>query len=291
MNEIPHWKRPVSHRLKCRISNSLRDALQREMARTGDNLSHVVQQALSEAFGLEHHSLFQVSTSGAVVKGVFKGCTTVGDLRSHGDFGLGTFEDLDGELVMLDGHCFQAGAGGVTVEAEDSWRVPFATVTRFVADRTVDLSDIISLDSLQQKLDEIRPSENIFLGLRISGLFERVGMRAACRALPGEGLVEATSHQSEFGFDNIEGTLVGVWTPTYAKAIGVPGHHFHFISKDHSKGGHVLDVKASRLLASLHLETDIHIGIPETRAFLEADLQDDPSDALDIAEKGFVRDR
>ncbi|MCP4316399.1 MAG: acetolactate decarboxylase [Hyphomicrobiales bacterium] len=281
----------MSHRLKCRISDSLWDALQRETARTGDSLTHMVQHALSEALGLEHHSLFQVSTSGAVVKGVFKGCTSVGDLKSHGDFGLGTFEDLDGELIMLDGHCCQAGAGGVTVEAEDSWLVPFATATRFSADRIVDIDAIASLETLQKKLDGLRPSQNIFVGFRIEGQFERIDMRAACKAMPGEGLIEATSHQSEFGFDNIEGTLVGFWTPAYAKAIGVPGYHLHFISSDHSKGGHVLGVKAARLSASLHLETDIHVGIPETTAFLEADLQDDPSSALDVAEKGFVRDR
>ena len=281
----------MSHPLKCRISDSLWQALQREVERTGDSLSHVVQHALSEALDLEHHSLFQVSTSGAVVKGVFKGCTSVADLKSHGDFGLGTFEDLDGELIMLDGHCYQAGAGGNTIEAQDSWLVPFATVTRFAADRTVEVDDVGSLDELQQKLDILRPSQNIFVGLRIEGLFERIDMRAACKAQPGEGLVEATSHQSEFGFDDIEGTLVGVWTPAYAKAIGVPGYHLHFLSKDLSKGGHVLAVKAKRLSASLHLETDLHVGIPETHAFLEADLQDDPSGELNVAEKGFVKDR
>lgn len=281
----------MNHRLNCRISDSLWQALQREVDRTGDSLSHVVQKALSEALDLEHHSLFQVSTSGAVVKGVFKGCTSVADLKDHGDFGLGTFEDLDGELIMLDGHCYQAGAGGVTIEAQDSWLVPFATVTRFVADHASDIEDIGSIDELEVKLDRLRPSQNIFVGLRIEGLFERIDMRAACKAQPGEGLVEATSHQSEFGFDNIEGTLVGVWTPAYAKAIGVPGYHLHFLSKDLTKGGHVLGVKAARLSAALHLETDLHVGIPETHAFLEADLQDDPSSALDVAEKGFVRDR
>ncbi|MEX3010807.1 acetolactate decarboxylase [Hoeflea sp. TYP-13] len=281
----------MSHRLKCRISDSLWDALQRETARTGDSLSHTVQHALSEALGLEHHSLFQVSTSGAVVKGVFKGCTSVGDLKSHGDFGLGTFEDLDGELVMLDGLCYQAGAGGVAAMAEDSWLVPFATATRFSADRTAVFDGIDTLETLQEKLDGLRPSQNIFAGLRIDGLFDRIDMRAACKAQPGEGLVEATSHQSEFGFDNIEGTLVGFWTPAYAKAIGVPGYHLHFISNDRTKGGHVLGLRAKRLTASLHLETDIHVGIPETQAFLEADLQDDPSKDLDVAEKGFVRDR
>jgi acetolactate decarboxylase len=281
----------MSHQLSCRISDSMWNALQADAARTGHSISHLVQQALSAALDMEHHSLFQVSTTGAIVKGVFQGCTTVGDLKSHGDFGLGTYENLDGELVMLDGHCFQAGAGGVISEAEDSWQVPFATVTRFTADRAVPISGIDDLDALQKILDTLRPSENIFVGLRIDGIFDRIDLRAACKALPGEDLVTATSHQSEFSFETIEGTLVGFWTPTYAKALNVPGYHIHFISADRTKGGHVLGLKAQRLEASLHLETDFHIGIPETQSFLEADLQDDPGKALDIAEKGFVRDR
>lgn len=281
----------MSHSLNCRVSDSLWNALLREQERTGDSLSHIVQQALAEALDLEHHSLFQVSTSGAVVKGVFKGCTSVGDLKRHGDFGLGTFDDLDGELIMIDGHCYRAVAEGATSEVGDDWSVPFATVTRFTADRTASFDSIVSLEQLEERLDALRPSQNVFVGLRIEGLFDRIDMRAACKAKPGEGLVEATSHQSEYGFDTIEGTLVGMWTPDYAKAIGVPGYHLHFLSKDRTKGGHVLGLRATRLDVSIHLETDIHIGIPETHAFLEADLQEDPGAALDVAEKGFVRDR
>ncbi len=281
----------MAHRLDSRISDSLWQALQTEVERTGHSLSHVVQHALSESLGIEHHSLFQVSTTGAVVKGIFQGCTTVGDLKEHGDFGLGTYEDLDGELVMLDGHCYQAISDGVIVEARDSWRVPFATVTRFSADQSVSVSAIDEIDTLYRQLDDLRPSENIFVGLRIDGLFDQIDMRAACKAAPGEDLVAATSHQSEYSLKNIRGTIVGFWTPSFAKALNVAGYHIHFISADRKFGGHVLGVKAAQLDVAMHLETDFHIGIPETQAFLEADLQEDPSAALDVAEKGFVRDR
>ena len=41
-------------------------------------------------------SAYQVSTAGALVEGVYQGAVSVGTVREHGDFGLGTFEDLDG---------------------------------------------------------------------------------------------------------------------------------------------------------------------------------------------------
>jgi acetolactate decarboxylase len=281
----------MTHQLGSRISDSLWQALQREVERTGHSLSHVVQRALSESLGIEHHSLFQVSTTGAVVKGIFQGCNTVGDLKEHGDFGLGTFEGLDGELVMLDGRCYQAITDGVIGEARDSWRVPFATVTRFSTDQSATVGAIDEIGTLYKQLDNLRPSENIFVGLRIDGLFKHIDMRAACKAAPGEDLISATSHQSEYSLKNIRGTLVGFWTPTFAKAINVAGYHVHFISDDRKFGGHVLGVKAAQLSVAMHFETDFHVAIPETQAFLKADLQDDPSAAIEVAEKGSVRDR
>lgn len=281
----------MSHHLSCRVSDSLWRALHTEADRTGHSISHIVQSALSSSLDLQHHSIFQVSTTGAIVKGVFDGCTTVADLKSHGDFGLGTFENLDGEMIMLEGRCYQAVTGGVTREADDGWQVPFATVTRFRADRTEEIGGIADLETLGSKLDAHRPSDNIFVGLKLQGVFERIDMRATCKAQAGEGLVEATSHQSEFSFENIEGTIVGFWTPNFARVLNVAGYHLHFISADRTKGGHLLGVQADTLTAFAHLETDFHVSIPETESFLRADLQDDPTAALDVAERGFVRDR
>lgn len=281
----------MQKQLNCRISDSIWAALQREVDRTGDTLSHVLEKSVSSALGLDHHSIFQVSTSGALVQGVFQGCTRVSDLKTHGDFGLGTFDDLDGEMVMLDGHCFQAAAEGVTCEAGDEWTTPFATITRFEADQTQQLPSIGNIGDLEHLLDSRRPSENIFVGIRFDGFFEKIDLRAACKAHSGEDLVAATAHQSEFTFHDIEGTLVGFWSPEYAKTLNVSGYHLHFISKDLKKGGHLMNLKARELLAKLHFETDLHIAIPETEAFLQADLNNDPSEALNIAEKISSEDR
>lgn len=281
----------MQKQLNCRISESIWAALRQEVDRTGDSLSHTLEKIIASALGLDHHSIFQVSTSGALVQGVFQGCTRVSDLKSHGDFGLGTFDNLDGEMVMLDGRCFQAGADGITREAEDEWTTPFATVTRFEPDQTQEIPFVGNIGELEQRLNSERPSENIFAGVRLEGFFEKIDLRAACKAHFGEDLVAATAHQSEFTFENIEGTLVGFWSPEYAKTLIVPGYHLHFISKDLTKGGHLMNVKARNLTAMLHFETDLHIAIPETEAFLQADLNTDPTEALNIAEKMSSEER
>jgi acetolactate decarboxylase len=218
------------------------------------------------------------------VKGVFTGATTVGELKRHGDFGLGTFEGLDGELMMLDGVCFRASAGGTISIADDDREVPFAVVTRFREDTRISLAGISSLEILGRRIDEWRPSENIFIAVRGDGHFTTVAMRAACRALPGEDLVTATRRQSEFTVSGVDGVLIGFWTPTYASSINVPGYHFHFLAEDRSVGGHVLGLSIRDVDVALHVESDVHVALPSTSQFLAADLRGDTVQALDVAE-------
>jgi acetolactate decarboxylase len=272
--------------LTCDVSESVWRALQAESKQTGSSLSQVVDRVLSASFDLDRHSLFQVSTSNALVQGVFRAAVTVADLKRHGDFGLGTFEGLDGELVMLDGVCYRATAGGVVTSPGDDSGTPFAVVTRFRSDHDRTLDSAATMRDLTGHIDDWKPSENLFIGIRVEARFGSLVMRAACKAAPGEGLVEATSHQSEYRATDITGTLVGFWAPRYARAVSVPGYHFHFISNDRTLGGHVLDLAASDLDVAIHIDSELHIAIPETAEFLEADLSGDHEEALDRAETG-----
>lgn len=274
----------MSPRLDTEISDSVWHALEKRGRETGESLAEMVETALCEALALEKHSLFQVSTSNALVKGVFSGVMTVGELRRHGDFGLGTFAGLDGELIMVDGECFRATAGGEVDPVSDDRRVPFALATVFEADVETTMNRVLDIDSLQSRLDGLRPSENLFAGIRVEGGFERLELRAACPARAAEGLLEATRHQSEFAAEDVAGTLVGFWAPHYATSVSVPGYHFHFISDDRSAGGHVLELRAEELSVAMQLQSEIHLAIPETEEFLTADLSGDHRDALHEAE-------
>jgi acetolactate decarboxylase len=82
----------------------------------------------------------------------------------------------------------------------------------------------------------------------------------------------------------VPGTLLGFWSPPYARSFNVPGYHFHFVSADRSLGGHVLDLSADTLDIAVHVESDVHVALPDTAEFLAADLRGDTAEALDIAE-------
>lgn len=272
----------MARRVELELSDAVWDELERR--RQGGDLSRVVDATLREAFEIDHHTLFQVSTSNALAQGVFAGAVTVATLKEHGDFGLGTFDQLDGELILIEGDCYRATAEGVVSEVEDGAEVPFAVVTRFGADETLTLEDVQSIAGLHHAVDGERVSDNFFLGIRVTGTFESLRMRAACRALPGEGLLEATRHQSEFTTHDTQGTLVGFWAPDYADAVGVPGYHFHFISVDRKVGGHVLDLAAEHLVVEIQTESSLHLAMPDTAEFRKADLSGDHRAAIEQAE-------
>ena len=276
----------MTHHLHVRLPQGLWEALREHCARTGDSHDHVIVAALAEALDVEHHTIYQVSTSGALVEGVYQGCVRVGDIRRHGDFGLGTFDALDGEGILLDGICWQARGDGSVRVAPDNALAPFWVTTHFKADSVHALNDVTDWDDLKKRIDALRPSANMFAAIRIHGVFDTLRYRVACKSAAGTDLVSATAHQAEFSFENIEGVLVGFWTPAYARTINVPGYHLHFMSAARTHAGHLLDLSARALRVELHLESNLHLALPETPAFFAADLSNDPSAALAKAEGG-----
>ncbi|WP_216900387.1 acetolactate decarboxylase [Synechococcus sp. CCY 9618] len=274
--------------LRCAISRSLQDALEARRARTGETLDHIVMAALADALQVDHATLFQISTTGALVQGVTGEAITVAELSRHGDFGLGTFAGLDGEMVVLDGATYRVGEDGPALAPADA-QVPFAVITHFLPQRQVTLEAVASLADLQAQLDLERGSDNEFFAVRIEGRFEAVRTRTVGRAdSPTEGpatLVEAAAGQTLFAFEQVEGVLVGFWTPTYLQTVNVVGWHLHFLSADRRGGGHLLACSGRNLKAALQPLADFRMAIPETPAFLQADLSSDMRQALEQAEK------
>lgn len=268
----------MTHRLEVTVSDALWAAVQERAAQSGMSVRQVVQESLSEALDLQHHSMFQVSTSGALVEGLYQGAITVGALRRHGDTGLGTFEDLDGEMILVDGECYQARSDGAVRVAADDELTPFATVVAFSADATHELADIASLDDLTSRLDGMRTSDNEFVAWRISGKADELRLRAACRHASGTPLAEAIADQAVFESFDVPATIVGFWSPGFSSAVAIPGYHLHAISDDRAIAGHVFDLRAHKLTVQVQRVTDLHVALPETEAFLTANLDGRPAD-------------
>jgi acetolactate decarboxylase len=223
-------------------------------------------------------TLYQISTSSALVEGVYSDSIPSSVLLEHGDFGLGTFEDLDGEMVILDGQIYQV-ADRVRHRSDD-FLVPFAAITHFRAKSSFEIDNVACLKGIELACDQRRISDNLFYALRLDGIFETIHARAVHTGPQNTRLLDAAKTQSEFHFENIEGTVVGFWSPCYSSSFSIPGYHLHFISKDRTKGGHVLDCTTRKLKAGIQVLSEYDIRLPDSGPFLTTNLSKDPASDL-----------
>ena len=122
-------------------------------------------------------TLFQVSTLDALTLGIYDGAYPIERLKQHGNFGLGTFEGLDGEMVVLDGHYYHFHSDGSVTEAENHEKIPFAAVTEFEPDFRFTIQSV-SMDDLGTSIDQLLPSTNLFYAVKIHGKFTAMSTRA-----------------------------------------------------------------------------------------------------------------
>lgn len=188
-------------------------------------------------------ALFQVSTYNTLQAGDYNGETTLQDLRAHGDFGLGTFDALNGEMVLLNGTFYQIKSDGTVSVANDSMKTPFADVTFF------------------------EPDSQLVLASRSPFPPEQL--------MPYPPLVDALKNQSIFGLHNVTGTFVGFFAPQYASGICVAGWHFHFLTTDDEHGGHVLDVTLQNATIQIDDLTALSVALPTTSSFYALNLSND----------------
>jgi acetolactate decarboxylase len=218
-------------------------------------------------------TFFQTSPISALMQGVFDGSTTFNDLISHGDFGLGTVQGLDGEMVELDGLFYQVKSDGIAYRLNNSTKTPFAEVTFFKPDEIVDLSGTSNLTQLDGYLDSLLNTTNIFYAIRIDGTFDYIKTRSVpIQSKPYPTLSKAVEGQKIFEFYNVTGTIVGFRCPAYMSGVNVPGYHMHFLTGDKLAGGHLLDFKLKNAAIKVDNLYEFEMDLPNNDDFNKANL-------------------
>jgi acetolactate decarboxylase len=205
--------------------------------------------------------------------GGYDGDMSFGELRERGDFGLGTFNALDGEMLAVDGHFYQVKGDGRVLAAADKMKTPFAAVTFFEAERTFASAKPMGYAELESFIDRQLPSKNIPYAVRIDGRFSFVKTRSVQRQQrPYRKLVDVVKDQKVFAWHDVQGTIVGFRLPAYVQGVNVPGYHLHFITADRTGGGHLLDVRTKEVKIMLDGSSDWHIALPKEGDFSTVDM-------------------
>lgn len=224
----------------------------------------------------DDYTVYQTSTISALLAGVYDGDVTVAQLLEHGDFGLGTFNHLDGEMVVVDGVCYHLRDDGSVTIAAGTDRTPFAAVTRFHATTSITISEPCTLAALTGRVDAAVRSANVPLAVRIDGTFSTIRTRTVGEQHePYPPLVEAAAGEAVNTLHDATGTVAGFRTPQFEQAIAVAGYHLHFVDDARRHGGHVLDLEVWSAQVRISPVTEMRLAVPDDAAFLGADIDVD----------------
>lgn len=229
--------------------------------------------------------LTQYSTIDALLAGSYDGVTDSRELLRHGDFGIGTFQSLDGEMIVLDGVVYQARSDG-KIYTPGRIGSPFASVMFFRPEATRKIDGPVTFEQFQAFVNKAVPNPNVFCAIKAEGVFTAVTYRSVpAQSKPYPPLSEVVKHQPVFTLKNVEGTLVGYRLPPFVKGINVPGFHLHFISKNHSSGGHVLKFNLAGGTLQTGVSGRFSLILPGDESLKCLDLSRDRSHELEKAEK------
>ncbi len=222
----------------------------------------------------------------ALVEGIYEQNIPFSEIKKHGDFGLGTFNDLDGEMMMFDGLIYRIGSDGKANQiTDDEICTPFSCVTFFQPSSEDELAKELSYEEFLNWLKELMPSPNLFYAFRIEGEFEYVKTRSVPKQENYRPLVEVAKEQPTFEFNNVKGTMAGFYTPAYMSSLSVPGVHLHFITEDLTSGGHLLECRPRKVNVELQYLYTLELSLPSNLDYLTWDFQRDIGKDLDKAEK------
>lgn len=242
------------------------------------------QNTSSASTSQDTETVYQVALLQSLTQGYYDGIIKVSDLKKHGDTGIGTFEGVNGEMIVIDGKVYQALGDGSVKEAAEDETVPFSNVTFFDNDISVDLKDIKDMASFKSELDKTvnDNGKNMFYVVKVKGTFEKMYVRSEIKQeKPYKALDKALeTDQREFNYENITGTVVGLYCPDYMSGLNAAGWHFHFISDDRTKGGHILDLSFNEAKAELDITPEFNLELSDNSDFQKMELSKDVNDAI-----------
>lgn len=240
---------------------------------------------------MKSNTIYQVSTLQALALGYSRAVVKVQEFIEHGDTGLGTFENVDGEMIVVDGVCYQARQDGSVVPTDGEAGVPFAVVGSLKNGRSFKIEEKKDIDAIKLELT-LRIEEDFGLNsihiARIDGFFDIVHARAGApyrsQHVTLKNILSKT--QKNFCFEQLYGTLVCVYYPDYMDGINAAGWHLHFISADRQLGGHVFKVSMRSGECLLQKMDRIEIQLPREAAFDTYSLKEASQDEITQVEQG-----
>lgn len=232
-------------------------------------------------------TLFQVSTIDTLLLGGYDGEYTFQELEKHGDFGIGTFDGLDGEMTALDGAFYQIKADGSVSPVTGEMTTPFSSVTFFEPDFIFTLEGTYNYSEFIRLASPRLPSGDIVYAIRMDVTSPYIKARAIPRQeKPYPALADAAETQSVFIINNTSGSIVGFYTPEMYQSLNIPGFHLHYVDDERNSGGHILDFVLENATVMLDATTEFFMHPMPAEMLPEPQSERNLTEDLEFVELG-----
>jgi len=222
-----------------------------------------------------HNEFYHYSLWAALVNKIYDGTLTVKEAKTHGDIGLGSYNGVDGELIMIDGIIYQVPSSGKVKLPNDTMLIPYLNATFFDKEFSFDINEEVNYDSLRKKIEQHFPSRNFFYAFKIHGEFDilKLGSLQMQKKPYQRGLDSLLPQRPTFNYKNISGTMVGFYCPDFIGDINVAGFHLHFLSDDKKVGGHVMEFTGKNFKIGMDKLTSYRFVLPQTKDYDTVNLE------------------
>ena len=198
----------------------------------------------------------QIGTFDYLVQPDYDGLAPVRDGVRGATIGLGTFDRLDGELVLIGGTTYRVGIDGIPRVVSTSRTTPWVEAVRFTPQASMRVPAGTECSALAPLIDDLAGTTGGMVAARLIGTFDVLTARSVpAQSQPYLPLAEVVATQTVFPLTDVSATLVGFRTGPDLMGVGAPGLHLHGLTKARDAGGHILGCTVG---------TDVRLSIQRT---------------------------
>lgn len=203
----------------------------------------IVPQSVATA--ADDSAVHQVGTYDYLVQPDFTGLQQAGRVTNDTTLGLGTFANLDGELVMVGGVAYRVPTTGIPERITGKELTPFIQAIKFKPTKSGPIPPGTKCSQMIPAINELVGTDQGIIAVRVRGTFTQLETRSVPKqAQPWPTLATVVSQQTQFTLDGNKAVLVGFRQGSDFLGVGQPGLHLHGLTRTKDAGGHVLSCTA-----------------------------------------------
>jgi len=175
----------------------------------------------------------------------YDGLAPIDSVTGGTTLGLGTFDHLDGEFVMVAGQMYRVGTDGTPTRISGRQTAPFLEAVRFTPTNSGPVPPGTTCASLITAVNALARTDRGIVAVRVRGTFADLTFRSVpAQTPPYLPLSQVVATQTLFPLGRQKAVLVGFRTGQDLAGTGAPGLHLHGLTADRTGGGHVISCVA-----------------------------------------------